>query len=92
MPGLYLDITPAGKKIFRFRFNGKKAKLGEGHTNIKGVKEEYYKWRHAVDSGREPWDEKESEKNKRKKIKKELDIIWAQRKKGLNALKKLMKE
>jgi hypothetical protein len=35
---------------------------------------------------------KEKNADKRKKMEKELDIIWVQRRKGLRALKKLMKK
>jgi len=64
MPGLYLEVTEAGKKIFRFRHNGRKMKIGEGHRNLKIVSERFWELRHAVDSGRDPWVERIAERNK----------------------------
>jgi flagellar biosynthesis GTPase FlhF len=82
-----MKIPKMLKQVDEFLDAGKKKK----HDQKDAIKEVLKSLKHKHNACKDKM-KTEKDENKRKRMEKELDIIWAQRKKGLNALKKLVKD
>ena len=65
--GLYLEVTPAGGKLwrFRYRFGGQEKKLSIGcypEVSLKEARQAAYEARHSIANGDDPAVEKQKKK------------------------------